>query len=270
MFHAYVHQLHIAGINTSHGALRDAVCEWLKANKNTRDGAGMTVLQQARLHAKNWVSWKRYVDEMELDATWGDAVTLYAIAAMLGVTFRLVNGGSVRTVAPSPLWHADKDRWGNIDAVLHIGHFATERGEHYVSIVDGAAPDDSVAPPRRRRSARVHAVGARHRVGRFLRARCRRCVVAPPHARAHDRPPAHGGSTGVAGGHPRRQRSWTTRVRGTLHARTLPAPCVGALPGANASAPYGALHCSRFGGQLAVLLECADRCRGTIATAAQY
>lgn len=73
-------------------------------------------------------SWNDYVDYMAKENTYGDQITLFAAANIFNVDITITSSlgaGTQHTFHPST---------GNPFATVHLGHFAENQGEHYVSL----------------------------------------------------------------------------------------------------------------------------------------
>ena len=119
-FSALAHLLQTVGVFRSEESLRREIVRYLTENPNTQDGFPIELFAG--------IPWPQYLASMAQNGTYGDHITLQAVANLYNVELVIIStlGPDARTVI-SP-------EFSTPFATLVLGHFAEDKGIHYVSL----------------------------------------------------------------------------------------------------------------------------------------
>ena len=121
-FSAVCHELMKMGIFRSAETLRKEIVLFLESNPNSADGTPLELF--------SGTPWTQYLQLMARNGTFGDHITLQAIANLFNV--QLVIYSTLGTLATQTITPVN----GCPIATFYLGHFAEGAGEHYVCLVD--------------------------------------------------------------------------------------------------------------------------------------
>ena len=110
------------GIFWSAKTLRKEIVFFLESNPNSADGTPLEFF--------SGVPWTQYLQSMARNGTYGDHITLQAIANLFNV--QLVIYSTLGTLATQTITPVN----GCPIATFYLGHFAEGAREHYVCLVD--------------------------------------------------------------------------------------------------------------------------------------
>lgn len=138
-FSAVAHQLDISGIvpGLQPGWIRKFVTEYLNKNSSAFEG----FVCHASHGAKNDVTcWKKYVEDMSKEYTFGDHITVLAMATIFNVQIVILSTlGINATHVVTPLTaQIDSTNGECIDLklpLLFVAHGAEQHQQHYVSVI---------------------------------------------------------------------------------------------------------------------------------------
>ena len=119
-FSALAHLFQTVGVFRSEESLRREIVRYLTENPNTQDEFPIELFAG--------IPWPQYLASMAQNGTYGDHITLQAVANLYNVELVIIStlGPDARTVI-SP-------EFSTPFATLVLGHFAEDQGIHYVSL----------------------------------------------------------------------------------------------------------------------------------------
>ena len=127
-FSAASHQLQTVGILRSAETLREEVCRYLEEHDSAPDGMPLELYK--------CVPWSHYLKQMARDGTYGDQLTLQAIADMFNVQLDIISSsGEDYTTHTIPQYSAPI-------ATLALGHFTEDHVMHYASLTESHDRED--------------------------------------------------------------------------------------------------------------------------------
>lgn len=119
---AVAHQLQKIAIFRSAETLRDEVCKYLEEHDSASDGMPLELF--------TGIPWTEYLQQMARDGTYGDQLTLQAIADMFNVQLDIISSsGEDYTTHIMP-------QYSQPIATFALGHFTEDHGMHYVSLTE--------------------------------------------------------------------------------------------------------------------------------------
>ena len=121
-FAALANQLSALGIFRSEESLRKEIVGYLE--ENPVDNEGFPLLELV----PEFNSWEDYLQYMARSHTFGDQITLFAAANLFNVNVHVVS-----TLGPGSS-HTFQPIFSNAMGTIHLGHFAENHGEHFVSL----------------------------------------------------------------------------------------------------------------------------------------
>lgn len=123
-FAALAHQLGFIGIQRSPNSLRKEIIRYLRANP--LDNNGFPLIEM--IPQDEFDTFEEYLENMSRGNTYGDQITLFAVANIFNVNVQIVSSlgnGAQHMFTPST---------GAPFTTISLGHLAETHGEHYVSI----------------------------------------------------------------------------------------------------------------------------------------
>ena len=122
-FAALANQMSALGIFRSQETLRKEIVQYLEENALDVDGFPLLEL------VPEFNSWEDYLQYMARSNTFGDQLTLYAAANLFNINIHVIS-----TLGPGA-GHTFHPISSYAMGTVHLGHFAENHGEHYVSLV---------------------------------------------------------------------------------------------------------------------------------------
>ena len=131
-FVALANQMSALGIFRSQETLRKEIVQYLEENPLDIDGFPLLEL------VPEFNSWEDYLQYMARSNTFGDQQTLYAAANLFNINIHVIS-----TLGPGA-GHTFHPISSYAMGAVHLGHFAENHGEHYVSLVPWLQSNENV------------------------------------------------------------------------------------------------------------------------------
>jgi len=129
-FSAIIHHLNNIGIFRSPETLREEICSFLRDNPDGVDGTPLELFAG--------MPWNEYLSNMINNGTYGDQLTLQAVANLYQVKLVIVS-----SLGPDGIVHVLPQYSAPISSFA-VGHFSEQDGIHYVSLVCNGDPVNDV------------------------------------------------------------------------------------------------------------------------------